>query len=533
VHFPFLKSRSAFFYDDVLNTPPATNSNSRKIGKNSAIDGFLSSYKQLVNNQPNYIKRILPNTQLLDNTTFDFLFSFDPSLGQLAVHRSHSSALNFSLLGLTHTLSTASALSSVLDLSSQFIYPWDCLVCTSNCAYTAVTNLLDHSDAVMTARGLNIPPRLCLPVIPLGIDLDEYKNMHSKFDARTLLSIPPDSFVCLWVGRFELHCKSHHASTFRVLQNVATSVGSKKIYLIMYGTAVMPGIIEALQTTCAAIAPYITLRILDGHDISLFNLVRSASDIFLSLVDSLQETFGLTPIEAMASGLPVVASDWNGYRDSILHEKTGYLVPTLLSEFALSSPEVDYLSFSQKHIDYIAFLASSSVAIDEEYATSVIAKLFLSPELTSFLSEQAFHHAHQYSWQFIFGEYDSLLHSLSEIKKSFSEAVSPISAFPSYSNIFASWPTTSLNLDTLLVLSSYCLSDLSALLQLPIFTLYESFYPSSLFILELYSEIPRGKIFKCSFLVSKILQKNIMQSPSSIHQTISFLLKHQFLLVYG
>ena len=44
-------------------------------------------------------------------------------------------------------------------------------------------------------------------------------------------------------------------------------------------------------------------------------IVRAASDMFISLADSYQETFGLTPIEAMASELPVVASNWNGYRN--------------------------------------------------------------------------------------------------------------------------------------------------------------------------------------------------------------------------
>ena len=29
----------------------------------------------------------------------------------------------------------------------------------------------------------------------------------------------------------------------------------------------------------------------------------------------------------MASSLPVIASDWNGYRDLVLHGTTGWLVP--------------------------------------------------------------------------------------------------------------------------------------------------------------------------------------------------------------
>jgi amino acid adenylation domain-containing protein len=54
-----------------------------------------------------------------------------------------------------------------------------------------------------------------------------------------------------------------------------------------------------------------------------------ASDPFISSVDNVQETFGLAVVEAMASWLAVVASDWSGYRDLVLHGETGFLVPTL------------------------------------------------------------------------------------------------------------------------------------------------------------------------------------------------------------
>ena len=32
----------------------------------------------------------------------------------------------------------------------------------------------------------------------------------------------------------------------------------------------------------------------------------------------------------MAAGLPVVGSDWNGYKDTIEHGKTGFLSPPIL-----------------------------------------------------------------------------------------------------------------------------------------------------------------------------------------------------------
>lgn len=58
--------------------------------------------------------------------------------------------------------------------------------------------------------------------------------------------------------------------------------------------------------------------------------VWKVADGFTSLSDNIQETFGLVVVEAMASGLPVVASDWNGYRDLVVPGETGWLVPTCM-----------------------------------------------------------------------------------------------------------------------------------------------------------------------------------------------------------
>ena len=59
-----------------------------------------------------------------------------------------------------------------------------------------------------------------------------------------------------------------------------------------------------------------------------------ACDLVLSLVDNIQETFGLSIAEAMAAGRPVVASDWDGYRDLIRNGIDGYLFPSCWDEQA-------------------------------------------------------------------------------------------------------------------------------------------------------------------------------------------------------
>ena len=54
-----------------------------------------------------------------------------------------------------------------------------------------------------------------------------------------------------------------------------------------------------------------------------------------SEVVAIQETFDLTLLGAMAAGLPVVASDWDGYRYTMRDGIEAFLVPTLGGPFGV------------------------------------------------------------------------------------------------------------------------------------------------------------------------------------------------------
>ena len=53
----------------------------------------------------------------------------------------------------------------------------------------------------------------------------------------------------------------------------------------------------------------------------------------------LEEDFGLMALEAMAAGLPVVATDWGGIQDVVLHGVTGLLAPTSVGDGVASMDE--------------------------------------------------------------------------------------------------------------------------------------------------------------------------------------------------
>ena len=46
----------------------------------------------------------------------------------------------------------------------------------------------------------------------------------------------------------------------------------------------------------------------------------AAADLFVSPCDNLQETFGISVVEAMAAGLPAIVSDFDGYKDTVTPE---------------------------------------------------------------------------------------------------------------------------------------------------------------------------------------------------------------------
>ena len=101
------------------------------------------------------------------------------------------------------------------------------------------------------------------------------------------------------------------------------------------------------------------MTFVDGRGAEQRSSVWRAADIFTSLSDNIQETFGLVIVEAMASGLPVVASDWDGYRDLVVDGETGLLVPTAM---VVDSTRQMTARLIVGEINYDHFLAEASQA---------------------------------------------------------------------------------------------------------------------------------------------------------------------------
>src|SRR5262249_17249856 len=102
-----------------------------------------------------------------------------------------------------------------------------------------------------------------------------------------------------------------------------------KVVLVECGWSDNDAIASAFNEARAKICPSVRSIVLDGREPTQLARAWACADCFCSLSDNIQETFGLTPIEAMASSLPCLVTDWNGYRDTVRDGIDGFAVPTL------------------------------------------------------------------------------------------------------------------------------------------------------------------------------------------------------------
>ena len=158
-----------------------------------------------------------------------------------------------------------------------------------------------------------------MPVIPLGVRRPRGSRRwpigrSARARRRAALGLGEADVLVLWVGRLSFFEKAYPQPMFRAVQRAAAATGAQG------RTSPWPAGSRARRTAALrdrrprGTRPTSTVRFLDGNDRELLGELWAAADIFLSLVDNIQETFGITPLEAMAAGLPVVASDWDGYR---------------------------------------------------------------------------------------------------------------------------------------------------------------------------------------------------------------------------
>ena len=142
--------------------------------------------------------------------------------------------------------------------------------------------------------------------------------------------------MVLLAGRLDLLTKFQPAPLIQSLGELQQKQ-HPDLELLVYGEAPNAQMLQLWKEATQQLAPALTIHWVPGRTMELAGPVRWAADVFVSLSDNPQETFGITPLEAMAAELPCLVSDWDGYRESVVQpgepgDATGLRVTTRLVE---------------------------------------------------------------------------------------------------------------------------------------------------------------------------------------------------------
>ena len=368
--------------------------------------------------------------------------------GFLAALRNARSGQIFPITSVTHSLSYARYGQDFLKHLSPCTSSRDAVVATSR-AGAEVVRAYYHS----LREGYRLDPERFpeprVEHIPLGVDLASYSppGEEARRAARAEAGYGGET-VFLVLARLCHSSKMDFLPILRAFQRVLMGgVPPEGVRLVLAGwTDEEDWGRRALEDMARNIGLPLSVEERPSHERKL--LLYAAADVFLSPSDNLQETFGLTLLEAQAMGLPVIASDFDGYRDLVRHEATGLLVPTtglgLTTEVDLLAP----LSFD----NHTHLLLAQRLAVDVPSMAEAIARLAGDAALRRDMGRRARAGMAGYAWEAIAARHVELWERLRELPVPRRGAAAHPVAVP-YAAVFGSYPSHSLETSPPLVLS--------------------------------------------------------------------------------
>jgi glycosyltransferase involved in cell wall biosynthesis len=332
------------------------------------------------------------------------LFSHLQRLFESAHIRSCVGSPHWIASSVTHALSYRLVLAYCFSMNLQHLYPHDSMICTSAAARPALLKLLAVTGEWLSQKsGRTVSTSLQLPIIPLGVDPERFQP-RDRAKARKALGLPRDATIFLYLGRFSSAGKM---DLYPMLLAFATAFagGQEQAMLLVAGDDTEEKAAERLHRYAGELHVDANVKIWANPTSSEKMELYAAADVFTSLSDNLQETFGLTIIEAMACGLPVVASDWSGYRDLVVDGETGCLIPTYWAD---CTDEISQLAMLRGEAG-THWLLAQSVAVDLPATATAFRELACRPNQRREMGARGRARVlERFSWRAVVGQYEEL-----------------------------------------------------------------------------------------------------------------------------
>ncbi|KAE8393420.1 hypothetical protein BDV23DRAFT_191827 [Aspergillus alliaceus] len=151
-----------------------------------------------------------------------------------------------------------------------------------------------------------------------GVDTSLFNPSHRDNAYRNEVA-PNGEIILVYV------CRLAPEKGFEFLADATTKLAEQKLpfKLLIVGGNSNPAVENRIHRLFDSVRGHVIFTgFLTGQPLAR---AYASGDIFLHC--SITETFGLVVLEAMASGVPVIARDQGGPSDIVRHQETGYLVP--------------------------------------------------------------------------------------------------------------------------------------------------------------------------------------------------------------
>lgn len=199
----------------------------------------------------------------------------------------------------------------------------------------ALTAISDSIAASLREAGA---PEEKIVKIPNGVDVERF-NKNSQKDIRKWLNLPYDAKLIVAVGNY--HLRKGHEILVKAMPHVLTSEPNARLVIVGRGNTALEPLIKkhnlegkVVLTGSIAFPINITEQTPSSANSTdwLAALYASGEAYVSAGIDEGSEGLSLALLEAMAAGLPIIATNISGNRDLIQDRKNGLLVPPSDSE---------------------------------------------------------------------------------------------------------------------------------------------------------------------------------------------------------
>ena len=157
-------------------------------------------------------------------------------------------------------------------------------------------------------------------VIPNGVNIGEFDIGYSKEECREKLGLPIDGEIILFLGALSPH--KGPDVLLNAMPKILKSIPDAKLVFVGSG-----GMKEVLKKSCKWLGIEKKVKIAGFvGDVFKKALFYKSADVFV-LPSAGLELFGIVNLEAMACGVPIVASKIGGVPDVVKDGENGLLVP--------------------------------------------------------------------------------------------------------------------------------------------------------------------------------------------------------------